>query len=84
MQFFENIRRRRHRATAARHRQWWETAAEFPVEFPPDDNSYDPDESINFDTLHVSEDSVSMFDPMGSYTGNPIDGGPPVQDADDL
>lgn len=23
-------------------------------------------------------------DPMGSYTGRPVDGGQPVQDADDL
>ena len=23
-------------------------------------------------------------DPLGSYTGNPVDGGSPVQDADDL
>lgn len=23
-------------------------------------------------------------DPLGSYTGNPVDGGVPVQDADDL
>ena len=23
-------------------------------------------------------------DPLGSYTGNPIDGGKPTQDADDL
>jgi len=82
MQFFENIRRRRHRTAAARHRQWWETAAEFPVSTR--ENSYDSNEGIDFDAIHISEDSVSMFDPMGSYTGNPIDGGPPVQDADDL
>lgn len=27
---------------------------------------------------------ISNNDPLGSYTGNPIDGGQPVQDADDL
>ena len=27
---------------------------------------------------------ISNTDPLGSYTGNPIDGGQPVQDADDL
>ena len=26
----------------------------------------------------------SNTDPQGSYTGNPLDGGVPVQDADDL
>ncbi|MCL2194524.1 MAG: hypothetical protein FWB76_01040 [Oscillospiraceae bacterium] len=72
MQFFENIRRRRSRAAAARHRQWWETAAEFPVEPPAD---FDPD---------IANFPASEFDPMGSYTGNPIDGGEPIQDADDL
>lgn len=28
--------------------------------------------------------TVSKFDPNGSYTGVPIDGEEPVQDADDL
>ncbi len=27
---------------------------------------------------------VSCTDPLGSYTGVPVDGGQPVQDADDL
>jgi hypothetical protein len=27
---------------------------------------------------------VSSTDPLGSYTGNPTDGGKPTQDADDL
>ena len=26
----------------------------------------------------------SSYDPQGSYTGNPVDGEKPVQDADDL
>jgi len=47
---------------------WWEIAEEFPPEV-----LYDP-----------AEDLGSAFDPMGSYTGAPEDGGEPVQDADDL
>ena len=47
---------------------WWETAGEFPPEA-----LYDP-----------MEDMGSAFDPMGSYTGVPEDGGEPTQDADDL
>jgi len=43
-------------------------AREFPPEAPDD-----PDEDLG-----------SPFDPMGSYTGLPEDGGEPVQDADDL
>ena len=31
-----------------------------------------------------TDDLGSAFDPMGSYTGVPEDGGEPVQDADDL
>jgi len=27
---------------------------------------------------------ISRFDPNGAYTGNPIDGMKPIQDADDL
>jgi len=34
--------------------------------------------------LDPAEDLGSDFDPMGSYTGVPEDGGEPVQDADDL
>lgn len=29
-------------------------------------------------------DAATAFDPMGSYTGVPLDGGQPEQDADDL
>ena len=47
---------------------WWEVAEEFPSEA-----LYDP-----------AEDMASAFDPTGSYTGIPEDGGEPVQDADDL
>jgi len=47
---------------------WWEIAGEFSSEAP-----YEP-----------AEDLGSVFDPMGSYTGLPADGGEPVQDADDL
>jgi len=47
---------------------WWEVAEEFPPEA-----LYDP-----------AEDLGSAFDPMGSYTGMPEDGGEPTQDADDL
>jgi len=72
MHFFENMRRRRRRDLAARHRQWWETAAEFPAEPAVE---FDPD---------IANFPASEFDPQGSYTGNAIDGEPPVQDADDL
>jgi hypothetical protein len=74
MQFFENIRRRRRRDMAVRHRQWWETAAEFPADDPP---------GVDFDPA-IADFPASEFDPMGGYTGNPIDGEAPVQDADDL
>lgn len=30
------------------------------------------------------KETVSNFDPNGSYTGTPVDGGRPVQDVDDL
>jgi len=30
------------------------------------------------------EDLAAQIDPNGSYTGNPVDGGEPIQDADDL
>ena len=43
---------------------------ETAAEFPPDELFYDPVESA--------------YDPMGSYTGNPADGGEPEQDVDDL
>lgn len=31
-----------------------------------------------------SKGSNVIADPLGSYTGRPVDGGQPVQDADDL
>ena len=46
----------------------WEISEEFPPEA-----SCDP-----------AEDPGSAFDPLGSYTGVPEDGGEPTQDADDL
>jgi len=49
---------------------WWEVAEEFLPE-----TLYAPTEDF---------DSEGAFDPMGSYTGIPEDGGEPVQDADDL
>ena len=63
MGLFDYFARRR-RATS--HKQWWETAAEFPA----DELFYDP--------------ALDSFDPQGSYTGRPLDGSEPVQDADDL
>lgn len=42
----------------------------------------------NIKTLKPAKSKPSTFkdcyDPNGSYTGTPIDGGKPVQDADDL
>lgn len=35
-------------------------------------------------TLHFPGQNGIVTDPNGSYTGRPIDGGKPVQDADDL
>ena len=32
----------------------------------------------------TNQEMRSETDPQGSYTGNPLDGGVPVQDADDL
>jgi hypothetical protein len=34
--------------------------------------------------LDTANDSLIISDVDGSYTGHPIDGGKPVQDADDL
>jgi len=50
-------------------RQKWETAREFAPE-----TIYDPGPDY----------PAGAFDPLGSYTGVPGDGGEPVQDADDL
>lgn len=36
------------------------------------------------DGMAAYSDFESVGDPNGSYTGNPLDGGRPVQDADDL
>ena len=52
-------------------REWWETAGEYPA----DELFYDP---------MLEDHPPSAFDPLGSYTGRPVDGGAPVQDADDL
>ena len=38
----------------------------------------------NLDGMIVYSDFESITDPNGSYTGKPLDGGRPVQDADDL
>jgi len=59
---------RKKRRPLAGQKAWWEVAEEFPPEA-----LYDP-----------AEDLGSDFDPMGSYTGMPEDGGEPTQDADDL
>ena len=32
----------------------------------------------------VKHEFIKKNDPLGSYTGNPIDGEEPIQDADDL
>ena len=64
--------RERRRARRLATKQWWETAAEFPA----DELFYDPE---------LTEYPSSEFDPQGSYTGRPIDGGDvPLQDVDDL
>lgn len=36
------------------------------------------------DLTAIMENTAFDSDPMGSYTGTPVDGGRPVQDADDL
>ena len=67
MSFFDYFSRKRKAAAQQRaHKQWWETAAEFPA----DELFYEP--------------MRSEFDPQGSYTGSPLDGEEPIQDADDL
>ena len=43
---------------------------ETAAEFSSDEMFYDP--------------ADNCFDPLGSYTGRPVDGGEPEQDADDL
>ncbi|MDR2752869.1 MAG: hypothetical protein LBB50_01000 [Oscillospiraceae bacterium] len=70
---FRRWRKNQQRSAAARklHKQWWETAAAFP----DDELFYDPAEDA---------DPCDAFDPGGSYTGNPVGGGKPEQDADDL
>ena len=60
-----------------RRRGRWERAAAGPLrswwevatEFSPPGRPYEAENS---------------FDPLGSYTGSPADGGQPQQDADDL
>jgi len=81
MRFFQSFGHKNRRSLISRrnaHQQWWETAAEFPVEqanFPTDDRRFRPE---------LMEYPASEFDPQGSYTGRPVDGEMPVQDADDL
>jgi len=71
MGLFNTNRGKNKRNGAKRLRKaWWEIAAEFPAE----ELFYDP-------TL---DPAASAYDPLGSYTGRPVDGGQPVQDADDL
>ena len=83
MAFFDRFGRKKHpearrlpgsgspanqRFVGVNSKAWWEIAGEFPPEA-----LYDPIEDLGSD-----------FDPMGSYTGIPEDGGEPTQDADDL
>lgn len=42
------------------------------------------DPIIAHGTVHFPGKSEIVTDPQGSYTGRPVDGGVPVQDADDL
>ena len=61
--------RRKRTLAGRRDKTWWEIAADF--ESPAQKPMlYDPMES--------------GYDPLGSYTGTPADGGEPQQDADDL
>lgn len=32
----------------------------------------------------IASNFADSYDPNGSYTGSPVDGGKPIQDADDL
>ena len=41
-------------------------------------------ERMNKNVSKIIKSFKSKSDPMGGYTGNPIDGGKPVQDADDI
>jgi len=74
MRFFQPFGHKNRRSLVQRrqaNQQWWETAAEFPVE------------EANFPGY--AEYPASEFDPQGSYTGKPTDGDErPIQDADDL
>lgn len=40
--------------------------------------------SLHFPGQNHTGDNAIITDPNGSYTGRPLDGGKPVQDADDL
>ena len=40
--------------------------------------------AAEFSAMEDSTGMASPFDPLGSYTGVPLDGGEPVQDADDI
>ncbi|GHU58915.1 hypothetical protein FACS1894133_4590 [Clostridia bacterium] len=42
------------------------------------------DPSVMCKPMQVASSFVSAQDPDGSYTGTPVDGGMPVQDADDI
>lgn len=42
------------------------------------------DPIIAHGTVHFLGKSEIVTDPEGSYTGRPVDGGKPTQDADDL
>ena len=41
-------------------------------------------EEFSPESLYDPSEEYGSFDPLGSYTGVPADGGEPVQDADDL
>jgi len=61
---------------------WWEAANEIsPEPFYGPGADFGPVEAFDSDGRF---DLISGFDPLGSYTGLPGDGGEPAQDADDL
>jgi len=81
MALFDGFGRKKQARRYAMRQKWWETADELT---PPEplydagdvfDGEYTPDRTF---------DPNWVFDPLGSYTGVPGDGGEPEQDADDL
>ena len=53
-----------------------------PDPLPKKSDVVDP--IIAYGTMHFPGQNGIVTDPDGSYTGRPIDGGKPMQDADDL